>query len=136
LSGPGGAIGIDIRDGFQLALKHAGGKLGDLETEVIVADDQQKADIGRQAADRLIKRDHVDVLTGMVFSNVLLPLIPSILSSDTIYISTNTGPEDYAGKNCNKNFFVVSWQNEDIPAAMGKYVSEQQHGSVFLIAPN
>ena len=136
LSGPGGALGIDIRDGFQLALKHAGGKLGGLDTEVIVVDDQQKADVGRQATDRLIKRDHVDVMTGMVFSNVLLPLMPSILSSDTVYISTNTGPEDYAGKNCNKNFFVVSWQNEDIPAAMGKYVSEQQHKSVFLIAPN
>lgn len=136
LSGPGGALGIDIRDGFQLALKHAGGKLGELETEVIVVDDQQKADVGRQATDRLIKRDHVDVMTGMVFSNVLLPLMPSILSSDTIYISTNTGPADYAGKNCNKNFFVASWQNEDIPAAMGKYVTEQKHKSVFLIAPN
>lgn len=136
LSGPGGALGIDIRDGFQLALKHAGGKLGDLETEVIVVDDQQKADVGRQATDRLIKRDHVDVMTGMVFSNVLLPLMPSILSSDTIYVSTNTGPADYAGKGCNQNFFVVSWQNEDIPAAMGKYVTEQKHESVFLIAPN
>jgi len=136
LSGPGGALGIDIRDGFQLALKHAGGKLGDLDTEVIVVDDQQKADVGRQATDRLIKRDRVDVMTGMVFSNVLLPLMPSILSSDTVYISTNTGPADYAGKDCNQNFFVVSWQNEDIPAAMGKYVTEQKHKSVFLIAPN
>src|SRR5690606_37069790 len=136
LSGPGGALGMDIRDGFNLALKHAGGKLGGLETEVIVADDQQKADVGRQATDRLIKRDHVDVMTGMVFSNVLLPLMPSILNSDTIYISTNTGPADYAGKDCNQNFFVVSWQNEDIPAAMGKYVTEQKHNSVFLIAPN
>ena len=136
LSGPGGALGIDIRDGFQLALKHAGGKLGELETEVIVVDDQQKADVGRQATDRLIKRDHVDVMTGMVFSNVLLPLMPSILASDTVYLSTNTGPADYAGKDCNQNFFVVSWQNEDIPAAMGKYVTEQKHNSVFLIAPN
>ncbi|WP_397473439.1 ABC transporter substrate-binding protein [Pusillimonas sp.] len=136
LSGPGGALGIDIRDGFQLALKHAGGKLGDLETEVVVVDDQQKADVGRQATDRLLKRDRVDVMTGMVFSNVLLPLMPSILASDTVYISTNTGPADYAGKDCNQNFFVVSWQNEDIPAAMGQYVTEQKHDSVFLIAPN
>jgi len=136
LSGPGGALGIDIRDGFQLAIKHAGGKLGGLDAEVTVVDDQQKADVGRQAIDRLIKRDHVDVMTGMVFSNVLLPLMPSILNSDTVYISTNTGPMDYAGRKCDKNFFVVSWQNEDIPGAMGKYVSEQKHGGVFLIAPN
>jgi len=136
LSGPGGALGIDIRDGFQLGIKHAGGKLGGLETEVIVVDDQQKADVGRQATDRLLKRDHVDIMTGMVFSNVLLPLMPSILGSNTIYISTNTGPAEYAGQNCDPNFFVVSFQNEDHAAAMGKYVSEQKHNSVFMIAPN
>lgn len=136
LSGPGGALGIDMRDGFQLAIKHAGGKLGGLNTEVIVVDDQQKADVGRQATDRLLKRDHVDVMTGMVFSNVLLPVMPSILDSNTTYISTNTGPAEYAGKNCNPNFFVVSFQNEDHAAAMGKYVSEQKHNSVFMIAPN
>lgn len=136
LSGPGGALGIDMRDGFQLALKHADGKLGGLKTEVIVVDDQQKADVGRQATDRLLKRDHVDVMTGMVFSNVLLPVMPSILGSNTTYISTNTGPAEYAGKNCDPNFFVVSFQNEDHAAAMGKYVTGQKHNSVFMIAPN
>lgn len=136
LSGPGGALGIDIRDGFELAVKHAGGKLGGIDTEVVVVDDQQKADIGKQAVDRLLKKDRVDVMTGMVFSNVLLPVMPGILGNDTIYISTNTGPKEYAGDKCDKNFFVVSWQNEDIPAAMGKYVTEQKHKGVFLIAPN
>jgi branched-chain amino acid transport system substrate-binding protein len=136
LSGPGGVVGIEIRDGFELAMKHLNGKLGDLPATVIVEDDKQKADVGRQAVDRMLKRDHVDVMTGMVFSNVLLPVMPSILASDTIYISTNTGPKEYAGDKCNKNFFVVSWQNEDTAAAMGKYVSEQKHKGVFLIAPN
>lgn len=136
LSGPGGALGVDIRDGFQLALKHVNGKLGGLPVELSVLDDQMNPDIGRQATERLIKRDHVDVMTGMVFSNVLLPLLPAILNSDTVYISTNTGPADYAGEKCNKNFFVVSWQNEDLPAAMGKYVTEKGHKSVFLIGAN
>jgi len=136
LSGPGATVGVEIRDGFELGVKHLGGKIGGVDTKVLVVDDQQKADIGRQALNRLLKRDRVDVMTGMAFSNVLLPLMPSILSSDTPYISANTGPADYAGAKCDKNFFVVSWQNEDIPAAMGKYVSEQGHKKVFLIAPN
>ena len=42
LSGPGSGLGVDIRDGFQLAIKHTGGKLGGLPAEVIVADDQQR----------------------------------------------------------------------------------------------
>ncbi|MDM0114071.1 ABC transporter substrate-binding protein [Variovorax sp. J22R133] len=136
LSGPGGALGVDIRDGFQLALKHRQGKLGGLAVEINVVDDQQSADVGRQAAERMLKRDKVDVMTGMVFSNVLLPLMPSILANDTVYLSTNTGPAEYAGEKCNKNFFAVAWQNEDIPAAMGQYVSDKGHKSVYLIAPN
>lgn len=136
LSGPGGVAGVDIRDGFQLAMRHLDGKLGNLPAEVIIVDDQQKADVGRQEVNRLLQRDKVDVMTGMVFSNVLLPVMPTILRSDTVYISTNTGPEKYAGEGCDKNFFVVSWQNEDIPGAMGKYVSAQGGNSVFLIAPN
>ncbi|MBX6965911.1 ABC transporter substrate-binding protein [Alcaligenes faecalis] len=136
LSGPGAAIGAEIRDGFELGLNHSGGKLGGVDVALTVLDDQQKPMEGRQAVDRLVKRDKVDVITGMAFSNVLLPVMPTILGSDTIYISANTGPADYAGERCNPNFFSVSWQNEDIPAAMGKYVTDQAHKKVYLIAPN
>lgn len=136
LSGPGAALGNEIKDGFELALEQANNQLGGVKTELIVADDQQNANEGRQAAERLLKRDKVDLMTGMVFSNVLLPVMPRILSNDTIYISTNTGPEDYAGEKCHQNFYTVSWQNEDIPSAMGKYVTDKKHKKVFLIAPN
>lgn len=136
LSGPGAALGNEIRDGFNLALQHTGGKLGGLPAQVLVADDQQKADAGRQAVERLLKRDKVDIMTGMVFSNVLLPVMPAILQADTIYLSTNTGPENYAGAGCHPNFFAVAWQNEDIPAAMGKYAADKGYKRVALIAPD
>ncbi|OZI47560.1 ABC transporter substrate-binding protein [Bordetella genomosp. 5] len=136
LSGPGAALGNEIRDGFNLALQHTGGQLGGLPAQVLVADDQQKADAGRQAVERLLKRDKVDIMTGMVFSNVLLPVMPAILQADTIYLSTNTGPENYAGAGCHPNFFAVAWQNEDIPAAMGKYATDKGYKRVALIAPD
>src|SRR5512141_3434232 len=114
LSGPGGALGIDIRDGFNLAVKHAGGKLGNLPLELTVVDDQQKPDVGKQAAERLLQQNKVDFMTGVVFSNILLPLVPAVLEQKVFYVSPNTGPEDYAGAKCNPYFFVASWQNEDI----------------------
>lgn len=104
LSGPGAALGNEIKDGFELALSVSNNKLGGVPVKLIIADDQQKASEGRQAADRLIKRDKVDLLTGMVFSNVLLPVMPLVLNSGKIYISTNTGPMEYAGNRCHKNF--------------------------------
>ena len=34
LSGPGGILGVAIRDGFQLGIEHTGGKLGGLPVEL------------------------------------------------------------------------------------------------------
>ena len=81
LSGPGAALGQEIRDGFNLGVKHSGDKLGGLPVDLRSADDQQSPDSARQTVDRFIKRDKVDVVTGIVFSNVLLPLLPMILGS-------------------------------------------------------
>jgi len=136
LSGPGAALGVDIRDGFNLGVKHAGAKLGGLAVELSTADDQQNPDVAKQAVDRFLKQQKVDVVTGVVFSSVLLPILPAILQSETFYISPNTGPKDYAGDKCSPYFFVVSWQNEDIPGAAGKYLTDKGYKNVYLIAPN
>src|SRR5262249_47614681 len=45
LSGPSAALGVDIRDGFQLAVKLAGGRIGGLPAEVLVGDDQFKPEV-------------------------------------------------------------------------------------------
>lgn len=136
LSGPGAVIGQEMRDGFNLGIKHSGGKLGGLPVELQIVDDQQSPETGRQAVERFMKRDKVDIVTGVVFSNVLLPILPAILANDTVFISTNSGPADYAGEKCNKNFFAVGTQNEDLPQAMGKYATDRKYQRVALIAPN
>ena len=136
LSGPAAAIGIDIRDGFNLALKMGGGKLGGLPAEVIVTDDQQNPEIGRQIVDKYIKRDHVDFVTGIVFSNVLLAVAPVVFDNKTFLISANAGPSLLAGEKCSPWFFSVSWQNDGVPEAAGKYTSDKGFKKVFLLSPN
>jgi branched-chain amino acid transport system substrate-binding protein len=136
LSGPGAVIGEDIRDGFLLGIKNSAGRLGGLPVEMSVVDDQQNPESARQTVDRFIKRDKVDVVTGIVFSNVLLPVLPAILASDTVYLSTNSGPADYAGAKCNRDFYAVAWHNEDIPQSMGKFATDRKYARVALIAPN
>ena len=136
LSGPGAGLGIDIRDGFNLALKHTGGKLGGLPAEVIVVDDQQSPDAAKQTTDRLIKRDKVDFMTGVVFSNVMLAVGQPIFESKTFYISANAGPSQYAGEQCNPYFFNVAWQNDNLHEAVGKTVADKGFKRVALLAPN
>ena len=136
LSGPGAALGQDTRDGFALAVRHNGGQLGGLPLDLQVVDDQLSPESARQSVDRFTKLNKVDILTGVVFSSVLLPVLPAILASDTVYISTNTGPADYAGAKCHKNFFVAAWQNEDIPQAMGRFAITHGYKRVAMIAAN
>ncbi|NYE24635.1 ABC transporter substrate-binding protein [Pigmentiphaga litoralis] len=135
LSGPGSVIGNEIRDGFNLGLKHSGGKLGGMDVDMTIVDDHQDPQAARKTVDRLIKRDKVDLITGMAFSNVLLPVLPQILQSGTIYISPNTGPQDYAGEKCDPRFFAAAWQTEDLPAAMGKFANEKGYKKVAIVAP-
>jgi len=136
LSGPAAAIGTDIRDGFNLALKMSGGKLGGLPAELLITDDQQNPDIGKQAADKYLKRDHVDFVTGIVFSNVLLAVAPAVFENKTFLLSANAGPAVLAGAQCSPWFFSVAWQNEGTPEAAGKYTADKGFKSVFLISPN
>jgi len=136
LSGPGAGLGVDIRDGFQLAVKLSGGKFSGKNVDVIVADDQASPDVGRQTADRLVKRDKVDFMTGIVFSNVMLAVGAPTFQSKTFYISANAGPSQYAGEQCNPYFFSASYQNDNMHEAVGKVVTDKGFKKVALIAPN
>jgi branched-chain amino acid transport system substrate-binding protein len=136
LSGPGAGLGVDIRDGFQLAVKHSGGKLGGLPAEVIVADDQMSPDAAKQTADRLMKRDKVDFMTGVVFSNIMLAVGQPIFQNKTFYISANAGPSQYAGAQCNPYFFNVAWQNDNLHEAVGKVVTDKGFKKAAILAPN
>ncbi len=136
LSGPNASVGVDIRDGFNLAVKLAGGKLGGLPAEVIVADDQLNPDVAKQNVDRLIKRDRVDFVTGTVFSNVVLAIAPQVIESKTFFIGPNAGPAQYTGAQCNPFFFVSSWPSEAYSEAGGQYVTQRGFKTVAFLAPN
>ena len=123
LSGPSSALGVDIRDGFLLAIKLNGGKLGGLPAELLVSDDQFKPDVAKQLFEKNIKRDKVDFMTGVVFSNIMLAALPEALDNKTIYISPNAAPSSMAGKDCNPLFFAVSWPNDAYHEAAGQFAN-------------
>lgn len=136
LSGPSAALGVDIRDAFLLAVKLNGGKLGGVETDVMVADDQFKPDVGKQLFERFVKRDKVDILTGVVFSNIMLAGLPEAIDSKTLYLSPNAAPSPMAGKQCSPYFFAVSWPNDAYHEAAGQHATTRGVKSAYLLAPN
>ena len=136
LSGPTAQLGIDTRDGFNLAIKHLGGKLGGLPVDLQVTDDQFNPEVAKQIIDRFVKRDRVDVATGMINSAALLATAPMLFSNRTPYISTNAGPSQLAGKECSPWFVSTSWQNDNVHEAAGHHANQRNYKNAYLLAPD
>lgn len=136
LSTKAGYLGEDIRDGFQLAIDQENGRLGDIPVTLMVEDDGRKPEKGKQIAERFIKKEQAKILTGIVFSNVAMAVVPKVVRQDVVYLSTNAAPSKLAGKGCSPNYFSVSYQNDNLDEVVGQYVSDAGHKSVYLLAPN
>lgn len=132
LSGGGAGLGIDVRDGFLLAVKMSGNS----DIEVVVEDDQRKPDIAVQLADKMIQSEKVDVLTGIIWSNLAMAVVPAATAQGKFYLSPNAGPSALAGKGCNPNYFNVAWQNDNLHEAAGGYANSAGFKNSFILAPN
>lgn len=136
LSTGAGYLGEDVRDGFLLAVAQEGGKLGGTDVEVMVEDDSLKPANGKQIAERMVKRDGARIMTGIIFSNVAMAVVPGLLRDGITYVSPNAGPSPLAGKGCNAGYFVASWQNDNLHEAPGQYAQDVGYKSAFILAPN
>jgi branched-chain amino acid transport system substrate-binding protein len=135
-SGPVAAIGNDMKNSFELGLDQHGRKLGGLPVEVIYADDQLKPEVGVQKTQELIESDHVDFVVGYIWSNVLLASLKPLVDSKTMTVVTNAGPNQLAGELCSPYVFSTSWQNDQTPSAVGRYMNQKGVKTAFLIGPN
>ena len=132
LSGGGAGLGIDVKDGFMLAIKQSGRS----DIKVVIEDDQRKPDVAVQLADKMIQSEKVDVLTGIIWSNLAMAVVPSVTAQGKIYLSPNAGPSPLAGKGCHPNYFNVAWQNDSLHNGGGAYAQSAGYKNIFIMAPN
>jgi branched-chain amino acid transport system substrate-binding protein len=132
LSGGGAGLGIDARDGFMLAVTLSGNK----DIEVVTEDDAMKPELAVQIADKMIQSDKVDVLTGIIWSNLAMAVVPNAVAQGKFYLSVNAGPSPLAGAKCDQNYFNVAYQNDNFHEAMGNYAQQEGIKKMFILAPN
>lgn len=132
LSGGGAGLGIDVRDGFLLAIDQS----GRADIDLVIEDDQRKPDIAVQLADKLIQSKKVDIMTGIIWSNLAMAVVPSATAQGVFYLSPNAGPSALAGKGCHENYFNVAWQNDNLHEAAGSYANTAGFKNSFILAPN
>lgn len=132
LSGGLAGLGIEVRDGFLLALKQSGNK----DVQLVIEDDNGEPARAVQLAEKVIKADKVDVLTGILYSNLAMATVPGVVAQKKFYLSPNAGPSPLAGAKCSPFYFNVSWQNDAMHEAMGNHSNEAGYKKMFILAPN
>lgn len=132
LSGGGAGLGLDVRDGFLLAIKQSDNK----DIEVVVEDDAMKPELAVQIADKMIQSEKVDILTGIIWSNLAMAVVPNAVAQGKFYLSPNAGPSALAGAKCHENYFNVAWQNDNLHEAAGNYANTAGYKKSFILAPN
>ena len=136
LSGPQGVIGKHMKDSVELAVQHLGGKVGGLPVEVVFGDDQFKPDVGVQVAQQMLQRDQVDIMAGIIWSNVMMATMPVVAGAGKIMVGTNAGASPLAGAQCNELYFSTSWNNDQSPEALGKHLQDTGVSDLYVLAPN
>lgn len=136
LSGPAAALGQQVRDGFALAVKDLGSKMGGRDVEVVVVDDELKPDAAVTKVKGLLERDKVDFVVGPIFSNILQAIHRPVTESKVFLISPNAGPSTFAGKDCSPFFYVTSYQNDQVHEILGKVAQDRGYKRMYLMVPN
>lgn len=124
----------EMRSGFDVALKQLNGQLGGLPVEVFSGDDQGNPEIGKQMFDRMVKRDKVDIVTGVVASGVVNALAPLASQQKVFFVNSNVGPRDFVAAKCSAYYFNTGWHIESVNEAMGRYLSGLGFKKVYLVA--
>src|ERR1700687_1697630 len=120
------ALGTAITNGFKLAIAENGGTLAGREIEYFTVDDESDPAKAPDNANKLIKRDQVDVLVGTVHSGVALAMAKVARDNNTLLIIPNAGAGEITGPLCAPNIFRTSFSNWQPGYAMGKVAAEQK----------
>jgi branched-chain amino acid transport system substrate-binding protein len=136
LTTPARLVGGELRDGFILALDQIDRKVGEVTIEPTIVDDAYSIEIGLQATKSLIYNDKVDIITGFLWSDILIAASQYALAAGKIVISANAGPSIRAGRGCHKNFFNIAFQNDQLSEAIGKFVGERGRRKAYVVVPD
>ncbi len=141
-SGPGALIGKHLKNGWLLGLEHAGwtkdgDKLGGVPTKIFYADDQSaKVDVALKEVEKFLKQDRVHIVSGIIWSNVMMAIQKPVFDAKMMILSTNAGPSPLAGELCNPLFTSSSFMNDGNAEATGVMATKDNIKTVVAMAPN
>lgn len=132
LSGTYEPVGTELRKGFELYLATHDNKLGGREVELIVGDEGDGPPTAVPAATKLIKKDKVDALTGLVGGGSVNAVLPLIDQAKIPLLGSNARPpvKDM------KYVWTTSFLSDEPGKAIAPYIKEKVDGPVYAIGPD
>lgn len=132
LSGTYEPIGTDMRNGFQLYLDTHDGKLGGREVELSVGDEGEGPPTAVPAVTKLVKKDRIDVMSGIVANGTYNAVLPMLEQNKIPLVSTGGRP---ALKDVSR-VWHTSFLSKDYGTAIAEYVKDEVDGPVYAIGPD
>jgi len=125
-SGTFALLGVAIENGFRLALREQGGRLGGREVDIVKVDDESDPAKATDNIHRLLTREKVDVVLGTVHSGVAEAMVRVTREAGTLHIIPNAGLASVAGPLCAPNIFRTSFSNWQSGYAMGVEMAKRE----------
>ncbi|MCX5589779.1 ABC transporter substrate-binding protein [Alcaligenes endophyticus] len=135
-SGTYAALGQAIENGFKMYVDEQGGTLAGQKIQYFQVDDESDPSKATDNANRLIKRDQVDILIGTVHSGVAMAMAKAATGSDTTLIIANAGAGALTGPLCNPAVFRTSFTNWQPAFAMGPVALDKGYKTAVSVTWN
>ncbi|MGW1230738.1 ABC transporter substrate-binding protein [Streptomyces sp. NPDC001515] len=132
LSGTYEPVGTELRAGFELYLSTHDNKLGGRKVKLVVADEGDGPPTAVPAATKLVKKDKVDVLTGLVSGGSVNAVLPLVTQAKIPFLGSNARPPvkdiEYV--------WTTSFLSDEPGRAIAPYVKKTVDGPVYAIGPD
>jgi branched-chain amino acid transport system substrate-binding protein len=125
--GPGSSLAV------KMAVEDFGGKVNGKPVEVIVADDQNKPDVGTNIARQWIENDKVDAIVGGSASSIALGVSTLMKQHNKPYLIAGTNTSDLTGKACSPMNFQFVVDSYSLPKAGVQSLLKQGIKSFYFI---
>ena len=133
-SGVFGGLGRDQDAAIEMGFDDFGRDVAGRGITLVKADTESKPNAGLAALKKLILRDKVDLVVGIISSGVLAAVRDYVHGSETPLIVTNAGNVDITGERCSPWIVRTSFSNAQIVRDMGPWMAGEGYGTAFLMA--
>jgi branched-chain amino acid transport system substrate-binding protein len=136
LSGPNGQPGIDLKQGIVTYIKSHGSKLGGRKIRLIDADDALDPPTAIRQVQKLVGQDKVDVILGIVYSNILLAVRDTIDQLKAPTVVANAAANAITRDRKSTYIFRTSYTNWQLGAPAGRYAAQRWKDGLVAVAAN